>query len=73
MLNLDKYQVDWVCRHLGHTKNVHKMHYRQMSGLIERTQLTKLFLLQDLNLTSQFKGKSLEEIDLKGIRFLYKF
>lgn len=70
MLNLDKYQIDWICNHLGHTKNVHKIHYRQMSGLIERTQVTKLLMLQDLNLTQRFKGKTLEQIDLQGI--LYK-
>ena len=30
----------------------------------------KLFLLQDLNLTKRFKGKTLEEIDLQGISLI---
>ena len=66
MLNLDKFQMDWVCNHLGHTKSVHKEHYRQMSGLVERTQISKLLLIQDLNLTSKFRGKKLEDMDIKG-------
>lgn len=66
MFNLDKHQMDWVYNHLGHTKSVHKQHYRQMSALVERTQISKLFLIQDLNLTTKFKGKKLEELDIKG-------
>ncbi|XP_060085228.1 uncharacterized protein LOC132564597 [Ylistrum balloti] len=69
MLNLNRNQLDWVCQHLGHTKAVHKEHYRQMSGLVERTEISKLFLIQDLNLTSRFKGKRLDEVDIKDIVF----
>ncbi|XP_062566938.1 uncharacterized protein LOC134229248 isoform X2 [Saccostrea cucullata] len=69
MLNLDKFQMDWVCNHLGHTKSVHKEHYRQMSGLVERTQISKLLLIQDMNLTSKFRGKKLEDMDIKDIVF----
>ena len=58
--------MDWLCGHLGHTKPVHKVAYRQMSGLIERVYVTKLMMVQDLNLTGKFKGQSLEEIDLHG-------
>ncbi|XP_060600852.1 uncharacterized protein LOC132754246 isoform X5 [Ruditapes philippinarum] len=67
LMNLDKYQMDWLCRHLGHTKPVHREAYRQMSGLIERVYVTKLMMVQDLNLTGQFKGQSLEDIDLTDI------
>lgn len=66
VLNMDKYQVDWLCEHMGHTADVHKIHYRQMSGLVERVQMTKLFLVQDNNLSQRFKGKKLDEIDLSG-------
>ena len=58
--------MDWLCRHLGHTKPVHKEAYRQMSGLIERVYVTKLMMVQDLNLTGKYKGQSMEEIDLTG-------
>ena len=63
---MDKFQVDWLCQHLGHTSDVHRIHYRQMSGLVERVEMTKLFLVQDNNLSHKFKGKKLEEIDLSG-------
>lgn len=67
MLNLGKNQMEWVYQHLGHTKGVHKEHYRQMSGLLERTKISKMFLIQDLNLAGKFKDKSLEEIDIRGM------
>ena len=63
---MDKYQIDWLCQHLGHTSDVHKMHYRHMSGLVERVKMTKLFLVQDLNLSQRFKGKKLDDIDMTG-------
>lgn len=66
MLNMDPYQIEWMCRHLGHTTEVHKAYYRHMSGFVERVQLSKLFMIQDMNLTSKFKGKKLEEIDISG-------
>ena len=67
MFNLDNNQLEWVCRHLGHTTEVHKTHYRQMSGAIERIQVAKLLLLQDMNLTQKFKGQKLAEIDIHGM------
>ena len=66
MMNLDKSQMEWVYNHLGHTKHVHKEHYRQMSGLLERTQVSKLLLVQDLNLTMRFKGQKLDDMNLEG-------
>lgn len=58
--------MEWMYNHLGHTKGVHKEHYSQMSGPIERTQISKVLLIQDMNLTSKFKGKKLEDMDIKG-------
>ncbi|XP_033751889.1 uncharacterized protein LOC117335804 [Pecten maximus] len=67
MMNLEKHQLEWVYNHLGHTKKVHREHYRQMSGLVERTQISKLLLVQDLNLTSKFQGKKLDDLDIRDI------
>lgn len=69
MLNLNKNEMEWVYQHLGHTKSVHKEHYRQMSGLLERTQVCKMFLVQDLNLTGKYKGQNLSEMDISGNNF----
>ena len=65
-MGLDKYQLDWVCKHLGHTKSVHNTAYRQMSGMVERVYISKLLMIQDLNLTGKFKGQNLEDIDVSG-------
>ncbi len=67
VLNLNDSELDWVCRHMGHTKEVHLEHYRSMSGFIERMQIGKMLLMQDLNVQSQFVGKKLEEIDFPEI------
>ena len=71
MLNLENYQVEWLCRHLGHTSDIHKAFYRNMSGLVERVQISKLLIMQDMNQSERFNGKSLEEIDIAGM-FVYR-
>ncbi|KAH3713312.1 hypothetical protein DPMN_073101, partial [Dreissena polymorpha] len=60
--NLKPNLLQWLCSHLGHTTRVHSDHYRQMSGLIERVKISKVLLIQDMNLTEKFVGKSLDEI-----------
>ncbi|OWF47136.1 hypothetical protein KP79_PYT07144 [Mizuhopecten yessoensis] len=67
MMNLDKNQLEWVYSHLGHTKKVHKEHYRQLSGLVEKTQVSKILLIQDLNLTSKFRGQKLDDFDIRDL------
>lgn len=66
LLNLSDAELDIFCRHMGHKKSIHLEHYRQMSALIERVYLTKMFIIQDLNLTNKFKNKNLKDIDIKG-------
>ena len=65
-MNLKDNELQWLCDHLGHTKNVHLRHYRQMSGVIERTKIAKLLLVQDLNMVESFRGKNLDEIQIEG-------
>ena len=59
--------MDWVCEHLGHSFDVHRQHYRAMSDVLERVQIAKILLIQDLNLVSKFHGKKLDDIQLEGI------
>ncbi|CAC5384003.1 unnamed protein product [Mytilus coruscus] len=66
MLNLDGNLLEWVCPHLGHSANVHKTHYRQMSGFIERVHVSKLMLIKVMNLTKKYAGKKLEDIEITG-------
>lgn len=66
MLYLKDSELNWVCDHLGHTKKVHLQHYHQLSGVVERLQVAKLMMIQDMNLSDKFKGKSLSEIQIEG-------
>lgn len=63
MLSLKDSELNWVCDHLGHTKKVHLQHYHQLSGVVE---VAKLMMIQDMNLSDNFKGKSLSEIQIEG-------
>lgn len=64
--NLNENELQWLCSHLGHTKKVHLGHYRQMSGYIERVEISKLLMIEDLQKADIYKGKSLEDISFEG-------
>lgn len=70
VLDLDEHQMNWVTNHLGHTLDVHKIHYRMTSDAIERTQIAKILLLQDTAQVDRFFNKRLEDIQLTGKCFL---
>jgi hypothetical protein len=65
-LDLNSNQLEWVTNHLGHTVDVHKMHYRQTSSEIERSQVAKLLLIQDLGVAGEYCNKKLEDINFAG-------
>jgi len=69
-LNLKPYQLEWLTNHLGHTEAIHKLNYRATSGLIERSYMVKMMMIQDLNLVGKFKGRSIEDIAVEGKRNL---
>jgi hypothetical protein len=46
--------------------DVHRIYYRQTSDIIERVDVAKLLLLQDLGLVGQFAGKRLKDIQMEG-------
>lgn len=58
-------ELQWVCDHLGHSLNVHKIHYRSTSDVIERLNISKILLCQDNKLLSNFQGKSLKDIPIE--------
>lgn len=57
---------DWVMDHLGHTMNVHRIHYRQTSDVLERVDIAKILLIQDLGFVSNCRGKRLQDIQIEG-------
>lgn len=52
---------------MGHTLDVHHIHYRSTLDIIERIDITKILLLMDYGQIGKFKGKKLEEIKLEGM------
>ena len=65
-MNTTEAERQWVVDHLGHTVDVHRVHYRQTSDVIERVDVAKLLLIQDLGLVGKFKGMRLQDIQLNG-------
>lgn len=65
-MNLKNNEFEWLLNHLGHTGDVHKEHYRQMSGLVERVYISKLLLVQDMNMTNKFTNQDLVQMDIRG-------
>ncbi len=65
-LNLSTHQLQHCVDHLGHSTNVHEIHYRQLSETLERTEIAKLCLIQDMGLVAKYKDKRLQDIELPG-------
>ena len=53
---------------MGHTLDVHNIHYRATSDAIERSEIAKPLLVMDFGKVGQFKGKQLQEIQMDGKR-----
>ena len=63
---MNRSELDWVCTHLGHTLDVHRAHYRARSDILERIEISKILLMQDMAQTKKFVGRRLEEIQFEG-------
>uniref|UniRef100_A0A8W8MKN2 Uncharacterized protein n=1 Tax=Magallana gigas TaxID=29159 RepID=A0A8W8MKN2_MAGGI len=66
VFDISPQQQQWLTNHLGHTLDIHKIHYRQTSGIIERVDISKLMLLTEYGLTGKYAGKKLTDITLEG-------
>eukprot|EP00105_Crassostrea_gigas_P012672 XP_011428735.1 PREDICTED: uncharacterized protein LOC105329239 [Crassostrea gigas] len=65
-LDVTPQQQKWIIDHMGHTLDVHNIHYRCTSDIIERSDIAKLLMLMDRKQVGYFKNKRLEEISLEG-------
>ncbi len=66
VFNLKDNELEYVCRHMGHTSKVHKQYYRAMSHSIEKIDVAKLLLAQEYGVTDKLRGKSLSDIEFSG-------
>lgn len=65
-MNTTEAERQWVLDHMGHTMNVHKVHYRQTSDVLERVDVAKVLLIQDLGLVGKYQGKRIQDIQIEG-------
>lgn len=73
VLDLNDNQLGWITNHLGHTLDVHRMHYRMTSDIIERVHVAKLLLMQDTGTVGKFANRALDEIQMEGTERYYVF
>ncbi|XP_021345084.1 uncharacterized protein LOC110445054, partial [Mizuhopecten yessoensis] len=72
-IDITPQQQQWIVDHLGHTLDVHKIHYKCTSDMIERVDIAKLLLMMDNRLLGKFKGKRLEDIQLDGNKIMLHY
>jgi len=66
LLDLTQNELDWVSKHLGHSLNIHKFHYRQHTSAIEMGKVSRLLLQVEEGQSADYSGKSLDQITLQG-------
>lgn len=66
------HELKWLCNHMGHTVDIHKNHYRNTSGFVERVNIGKLMLLQDFNAIGSFAGRELKDVTVEGNEFSFQ-
>ena len=62
MLDLTPNELSWMIKHLGHTLDVHNVHYRCMESVIEKAKVPRLLLLSIEGKLGQWAGHSLQDI-----------
>ena len=63
-MSLTPTELSQVCKHLGHTKEVHHSYYRHHEQLVETNSISRLLMLSEKGQVHQYKGKKLSDVDL---------
>ncbi|KAL4718947.1 hypothetical protein ACJJTC_005242 [Scirpophaga incertulas] len=64
ILSMTENDLEQLSTFMGHTSGIHKKSYRLPDDVYQTAKMSKLLLLMEDGKANQFKGKSLEEIDL---------
>ena len=64
ILDLQEKELHWLAHHLGHDIGVHSEYYRLHESTIKLAKVGKILTTVDEGKTTQWAGKSLDEIDL---------
>lgn len=65
-MDISPQEQKWIVDHLGHTLDVHNIHYKAVSDVIERVDIAKLLLILDNGLMAKYKGCRIQDIELSG-------
>ncbi|XP_074034465.1 uncharacterized protein isoform X2 [Leptinotarsa decemlineata] len=64
VINLNETEKEQVASFMGHTKKTHEELYRLPQDVFQTAKIAKLLLMMDKGEGADFKGKTLEEIDI---------
>ncbi|KAJ8929592.1 hypothetical protein NQ314_017699 [Rhamnusium bicolor] len=64
IFNMTDSDIEQLAAFMGHTPGVHRRSYRLPDDIYQTAKLSKLLLLMEIGGAGDYKGKSLEEIDL---------
>ena len=66
VFSLESGEIDWLARHLGHDIRTHRQYYRLHESTVELAKISKLLIAVDNGDLQQWRGRSLENIDLSA-------
>ncbi|KAJ8945466.1 hypothetical protein NQ314_009218 [Rhamnusium bicolor] len=64
LMNFKNDEMEQIARFMGHTEKTHKEFYRLTDDIYQTAKVAKVLLLLNVGKGSEFKGKSLEEIEV---------
>lgn len=66
LVDMNKTELGWLAKHLGHNLEVDKDYYRLQEHTLEIAVVGNLLMAVDNGETNKFAGKSLRDISLNG-------
>ena len=64
LISMDNNDIEQLATHLGHEKSTHLNFYRQTDDKLQIAKVSKLLLLMEKKSIAEYRGKTLESIDL---------
>jgi len=64
VLNLKRHELDQIAKFMGHDVRVHREFYRLPADVIQTARVVRVLMSMENGTVAQFRGKSLEEIDV---------
>ena len=68
VFSLKEHEIGWLAKHLGHDIRTHREYYQLHDSTIELAKVSKLLLAMDNGKAASLKGKTLDEINIDGMK-----